>query len=105
MKKIERLPHAAVILKPSVQFLNWSLPFHDPHAKVEPLDADVFLVPDLSDEIEIYHWLNEHFSDLFVHFLTEWTDIEAFWPNVDDFNVFTDYFEISVIPIAWKVNP
>ena len=46
MKKIERLPHTAVVLKPSIQFLNWSLPFHDPYeAIIEPGIADLDNAP------------------------------------------------------------
>ena len=104
MKKIERLPHTAIVLKPSIQFLNWSLPFHDPYAPVQPLDADVFLIPDWSDDIEVYHWMSDHFSSLFIHFLSEWTEIEAFWPNVNDYSVFNEFFEVTIIPIAWRVN-
>ncbi len=104
MKRIERIPHTAIVLKPTTQFLNWSLPFHDPHAPVQPLEADLFLIPDWSDEIEVYHWLSDHFTELFVHFLSEWTDIENFWPDVDDHEVFNDFFEVTIIPMAWRVN-
>jgi hypothetical protein len=104
MRKIERLPHAAVVLKPTVNFLNWSLPFHDPMAKVQFLDSDVFMIPDLNDVIDIHQWLHEHFTDLFIHFVSEWTDTEAFWPDVDDYEVFCNYFDVEVMPMAWRVN-
>ncbi|MEY2764328.1 MAG: hypothetical protein RLZZ205_752 [Bacteroidota bacterium] len=104
MKKIERLPHAAIVLKPTIAFLNWSLPFHDPLAKVHLPESDVFMIPDLDDAMEIHDWLMDHFTDLFVHFLSEWTDMQVFWPNVEDYAVFSEFFEREIISMAWRVN-
>ena len=46
----------------------------------------------------------DHFTDLFVHFLSEWTDMEVFWPNVEDYAVFSEFFEMEIISMAWRVN-
>jgi hypothetical protein len=104
MQKIERVPHAGVVLRPSEMFFQWSLSFQDPDHLVRNLDADVFMIPDLHDTHGVYDWIRKHFTKLFIHFLLEWTDKQTQWPDVKDYEVFCQFFSIEVIPMVWRVN-
>jgi hypothetical protein len=104
MPKIERAPHAGVVLRPSDVFFHWSLSFQDPDDLVRNLDADVFMIPDLHDAAGIHDWIQQHFTKLFILFLSDWTNKQTHWPDVKDYEVFCQFFDIEVMPMVWRVN-
>ena len=88
---------AALVLIPTVAFLDWTrtCPDPDPGITLADLreDPTVVLIPEGDDPED---WVEEHFLALFENELDGWCTDTATWPRGRDFNLFSGFLDVHL---------
>lgn len=90
----------AALIKPSQLFLDW-LHRVDPENADLPLaavqsDCSIYLIPECESDEEAYEYLEEACAEMFEEQLSSWLDEPASWPEDRSFQVFAEWFEITL---------
>jgi len=101
------LNRTVILLGPRQPFLDWlnDVDPDDEALTLEDLreDNEVFLIPQLSDNIDSKKWIEARWSFLFEHMLMGWIEDEALWPQSRTLDMFTKWFDIEIHTMAWDL--
>ena len=94
-----------VFVKPKAPFLEWIkkiyLPQQPPVLKHE---GNIYLVPEYESEKGVIKFLKKNFDRMFCSELWSWDMYENKWPSNRNYKVFTEWFEIKLLPMLYDMG-
>lgn len=89
-----------LIISHKKPFYDWLIS-HDPtDDKLEPLEADAYLIPPFETPVELENYLRQNFDRFFQIELNDWYLDEELWPQKRTWKMFGEWFNYQIISMV-----